>query len=884
MRISSFLRFLLYVVVFLSSISFVFSTCAQTPSHFEITSGGNSVGEYSIGEQVHIKANLEESPLEIVAVYESSEPQCFENSQDMRMRLTSSSTSTQAQNYVGEQVNASTYENRFSFQYSPEGVVLENYFQMQYSLQGQDFKNGVKFFPDNSKPKISVSNSVNKTVVPGTNVSFEYSIKDDKSGLRSVFVGAEEKTLQDLKVYDGEFSEVLEETKSFVIRATDRVGHQAVKNINLVVDESGPSFSNFENLGYDYDGVRRTFDFSIIVEDEDFSQQDSIENLITADLKEGQSGLNGLSNPNSCESLGNNRFDCVWEKVEITASQTQDKTIVISGQDSLGNKGFQSFTKSIFVDTNSPEIADFYVENKKGKKNIISGYGSEVKVVLEINDQSLDEGMSVYPQFDIIDSDSITENYCGPNCYSWDISSQLSQYKGQGRSSVPFIITVADVYGNVQEKTLNVTIDNTMPELQNLTFKELSDVKDGVLKSNERIDIEAVFKESNFDSESIYGNFVGITADPSANKVKPQDCRNIEDNTYKCMFQGITLAKGPFERNATVVIEDDAGNRAVEKLELEVLGMSEGELPVPYAINDTPIINPLNRNKVMQANQESPKVEAWFEGEIISLNNNSNFEIVNYRLESCSDSFVGGYLTLDSNSPRLYPYEEQTALNTENISEFSLRATVGGHDNPEELQDMELNCTMFVLFRDDDTLYEPGIPLNFTMEFSFYDLPRGDLLRANAADLKEKIEDTRVLGSKFDEVFEIYNTLSQVCNGLSTIGSVFASAKQGWDFVSNNLKRNALTYGTGKAMDEAGTPTQGTLSELGFSPDGPASKFCRYLTCDLGTIPATTDLLNSVNGGISNWMCSGASTPGSNSDSTSSETQSTASQEGGGEE
>lgn len=847
--------FSIVVAIIFSTIS-VFSSCSLQPSYFEVTSNNNELGTFAQQESVFINANIEQAPLSITAVYTGDEPSCFTQASDVKFKLTSTAPAQEAQNLEEIQVNVTTYEYRFTKTYQEEGLILSenSYYQLQYSLQGETFRNSLIFRADSSKPQISITNFENRTYSPGDVVEFTYEIQDERSGLSSAFLGTTPLNITNSRSpIVGSYSEVVEESKSILLRATDNTGLSANKRVIIKVDDEGPEFSNFKNLGYSYNGIQRTLSFSIQIEDESLEEFDLASRVQTQVSKSGVFAQ--LQGPTSCREIEDQVFECVWEDVVITAANSQDVDITFLVDDIRGNMGQTSESLSLFIDRSEPEVTTFKVENSKtSRDNIISGFtDADFEILLRVEDESLDQGPRVYSNFDILSDQGVDDYiYCGVGCFKWDISDVTQLYQTDTREKVNFSVTVADLYGNQVTQVQSIIIDNAKPQVFNSSYLENSQVKDGVIKSGEQIDIGVEFFEPHFEEETIYGNFVAITGDSSENNEQAR-CREIEEDTYRCFFEDVKVGSGPFIRNATIVIEDDAGNRAIENLPIEVLQLRDGDIPTSFTIDDMAILNPLNRN-VMTAIGEGGVETAWFEGEITSLD--SSYSIVNYELRSCNESFVGGFLSLKTNSPSLYPYVTKTQLNSENISEFVLKVELSGHSNPQDLQEMQLQCEMFILFRDDTTLYEPGIPVNFTLNFSFYDMPRETLLRAHALDLKEKIEDSQMLGDTFTTVFDAYNMLSTVCNTLSTVGSTYGALKQGLDIVSNSFKAGTFTYPIGKAMDEGLTPLQGALSEIGFAPGGITERFCSYLACDYGTLPATTDILESMNSVVGNQICS----------------------------
>lgn len=845
------LRIVLYLVICLGFSTAVFSNCVQEPSYFELDSGSNSLGTFERGDLAYVHGDLEDNPLSINAVFENSQESCYSDSQSMEVRLGTSQSIT-ADDVFEEQKNATTYLSSFEFLFS--GFPLQSPTTMQYSLNEEDFSTALNIAPDNQNPRIEFSDDVNTTYSPGEEVLFTYTIEDSKSGLSSANIDSDIDS-NDLDVtnkssYQGEFSEVLDESKQIRIDAWDRVGNSAVETVTIEVDNQGPQITDFSNMGFAYNGATRTVSFSTQIEEENFENPDSIEQYVSAEESDSQV-LSNINRPTECEKQEDGVYRCVWDDIVITAEETTDIQLQIQAEDTFGNTNSQQFSTTIFIDNQNPEIERFEVINGRDERNIISGFGDNTTIYLEYSDQTV-ETTSVDTNFDIMDG--VDSKNCGLGCVEWDISNQLEKYQGDARDEIPLSVVVSDEFDNVIQETINITLDNAKPTIENTSIEERDQVRDGVYKSGENIDITVTFTEEHFDEEKVIGLFDRITGDNRDRGISASRCREIEEDNYKCYFENIELATGHFTRNATIIVDDNAGNRAVEDIEIEVLQLNDDDVPTAFTIDDIEILNPLNRN-VFVMDEGSASVPAWFEGEISRLED--SYEIVNYEFNQCNTSFVGGQLPFKENSPNLYPEPTRTTFNSDNLSEFILRANIGSESSVSynTLQDSQVDCSISLLFRDDTTLYEPNINLNFTLNFSFYDLPRNNQLRAQAESLKEDIEDANRLGETFDDTYEIYNTLNNVCSTISTVGSLWGSLKTVWDPSSNSFKANPLTYGIGKSMDEASNPTQGAISELGFAKDGYVNTICGYLTCELGTLDVTENFLENRNQDMGKLIC-----------------------------
>jgi hypothetical protein len=153
-----------------------------------------------------------------------------------------------------------------------------------------------------------------------------------------------------------------------------------------------------------------------------------------------------------------------------------------------------------------------------------------------------------------------------------------------------------------------------------------------------------------------------------------------------------------------------------------------------------------------------------------------------------------------------------------------------------------MKCELSVLKRASQKLY-PAEIVDFNVVFDFYDVPRGELLRAHAQKIYDMTEDITWIGGWFDTIYGLYDVLSSLCNIVSSGTSLISAVSEAWTLFS--ISMDAFSGSISKPItiqgDRVVYGAQGGMSNL-FSCDAPANKglgcfvkkACDWVTCRNG--------------------------------------------------
>jgi len=212
---------------------------------------------------------------------------------------------------------------------------------------------------------------------------------------------------------------------------------------------------------------------------------------------------------------------------------------------------------------------------------------------------------------------------------------------------------------------------------------------------------------------------------------------------------------------------------------------------------------------------------------------------------------------------KLYPDDFIVNFGQEDLTDFTIKVDLANHQNTPDLNNKAMGCTMTVLYRDNTTIYRPGQDINFTLGFSFYDIPRGDLLEANAKKILEVIDEAETIGSWFDTTYSVYTTMASVCNGLYSARGITSTFSSVVSSVQIILASTLDNYDGGLTSGFLGQGSHGTNGVLGTLTDekGVVSKVCGYVTCrnggllgELGDVPGFGKLVE-VQNGLAGSVC-----------------------------
>ena len=836
------MKILISLFAFILSFLIV-NSCSLEPVGINVQSGSVSLGSFSPSNSIYIKDNFEENPLKIEFVFENSQEECLTQVEQVQLRLfptgallDSNAVSTQLDSSSGLYITKAYFE--FDFASSLPSAFTSEYFIS--SSESQISQGTITFIIDNAAPTIHISKTPSDNfLAPNTSINIVYEIADSGAGLKSILVNSQRIMLTGNKTYSGVISENLFNSKTFSIEAEDMLGFKNQAQVSFKIDNTAPVISNIIK-SYTFDGEQK-ISFSIDVTDDSFNNSDFISVIglfgqINSDYENGRVG--------NCVRQDNFTYTCSWNNLVIDLEETKRVNVGFIAFDQVGNNNTITRQEEIFIDNDGPKIVEFYTQNELGVKNVFSANSKEVLIKLELEDDSLilnpDFKLTLFERFDKIPR---IEPFCTKvskriSCV-YNITNYLNLYSSEESKTLQFDLVVTDVFSNPSQKTINVTLDNTLPIITNIELIETQAIKDGIVTSGEVINFRLLIEEDNlFDVSNhfVYGDFSLIDF-REGQENKKAVCSRFNQTHTRCDFNGIRAENGYFLRNVSFYVSDIAGNSVTESKEVEVLKIGD-EVVSSYRIRNIDTLNPLNRNVALKSSSS-----AWFEGKLELVDPNPEIRLVNFQIQSCNERGLNPILVIDY---QMFPQDIVIARNSEKEMGVTLRVDLRDHNNINDLNDKTMNCTVSILKRDDTQIYPPEL-VTFNLNFKFFDLPRGSLLEAHAQNVLDMIDEAMWLGDWFDSLYGIYSLLDNICTVVNTGTGLITTISNAWYYMSVALKAFPATEEMTIPINEGIFNLDGTFSKILFDDDSYIRKACDWVTCRNGG-----HLLGAMNGSIEN--------------------------------
>lgn len=841
------LLYILCILIFGTNI--VFSACLSEPTSITVTSGGNVLGPFTNGDLVYILPDLNTAPLKIEFTFENTQDSCFTNENDMTIKLFPTGSEVNADTLTTSQ-QSGKFISKFAVTYNIDFEITSS-FTTTYSVQSQgnsEFVGTVNFEIDNNAPNIDSINILptNKLVKKGDQITIDYTVSDFKSGLKSV--GITGGTVFSKTFTNGEtsFSQTYQDdptsTKTYYLSISDNLGHIKLINTTFVVDAAGPTISNL-NQTYSFINGKQYVTFTTRLTDESFSITTDIPSIV-GDFSQINPSFNSLSG--SCSRNSDNTYTCSFSSIEIKLGSTSNVNLIFTTSDSVGNVKSTTKTVEVRYDKDAPKILESGIINSNGVQNIVSPTDFNTSVKLKFQDESIKTNGAI----------TITENFGSitapePQCTfiqdigncEWKLGSLVNNLNGKKNETFQILLT--DHFSNSKLVTIQFKIDNKPPVLNDLKLVETESIKDGIIKSGERIEFQAIITDDNLFSNNyfVYGDFGDIDFRTGKEKVQGA-CTPFNQSATSCRFIDIVVENGYMKRNVTFNISDAAGNKIIVPYEVEIFKISD-ETFSSYRIRDVNTINPINRNILLKTS-----VKAWFESDL-ELQGSSDIKIINYQIQGCNESSLDPFIIVKYG---MFPDDIIINNGQANIEDFAIFVELRQHGNINDMGGLvQLNCKMSVLKRDNTQIY-PAELVDFNLYFKFYDMPREDLIKAHATTILQKIDETKFVGDWFDTVYDTYYIFKNICSvvseGTGTLNSVeniLLEARLLMD-----LKGNAIKYtGYGELIlqesDQVGKQSTITSELNKAGPYKAVQAFCGMVTCQLdktivGALGGFTDI------------------------------------------
>lgn len=857
-------------------INIVFSVCNFEPVFVEVRSGVNTVGNFNSGDDVFVKPDFQTNPLKLTFTFNNTDNGCFDTQSDVKFLLFSAGSEVNSDSIVTTAYNNNSYYiTKAIFTFNPT-ITLSSALRSTYNVKNTN-TGFFMFYPDSEKPQISYVASPLKTIYgPNEIITINYEANDAGSGIKYIrFQNAysENINLNGVQTYSGNINLTLDSSKSLNIVVEDMLGNSYSEIKSFVVDSNAPTFNNFKKV-YSFRNSIRYASFEITVSDLSFNYTNTAPVVYANFATMNPSYSNAQGN---CLRSSNNTYICSWNDLIINIDSTQNIDIKFNLTDSLSNSAIITQNTEIFVDKSGPEILEFYLQNSYGQSNIFRPTDNDTRVYLKLKDSSfafnsLPRIVYVFDKISMISpicSKNVNDN-TEINCI-WSLGNSIQQYQNSNNQTIVFSVIVSDEYLNSQRANITITIDKSKPLFNSVELFETESIKDGVIKSAEIFNFKVFLNEENLLVNGSYNVYAKLSSiDVSKVSDTQGNCQRYNETTVQCDFTNIVARNGYVNTSAVFYAIDSAGNYNNISYKLEILKIGN-ETPDAFRVIDNNkynlgsnenllLLNPINRDTL-----KSNGVNVWFKGKLVPIDSNSKYTLVNYALKDCSWSDANPII---SNKESIFKSRDNMVIYQKaGDDEFALKVELHNHPNYNDMNDIYMNCTFGVVKRDNQTIYGTNIgnaeEVKFKLKFSFYANPRGDLLKANAAKVLEKIEETESLGSWFDTTYKIYNVFNQVCNVVSTAGGMINGVVSVYNGVQA-IATGCDAYAAGGCTGPGGKSLQfakGEIFRMITDKDSYISKACDWVRCNNGaTILGGGEIMNQITQ-FNDYACSFASTP-----------------------
>jgi hypothetical protein len=832
--------FLVFSLIFIFIFSFVninAVSCNYQPISIKVFSGDDYVGD-ALFDTIYIKNSLNDYPLKLEFYFENGIPNCFNSKDDLKFGLLSGHNKVSANSYF-ENEKDGIYRTLFVFDLSAQ-ISFRNYFSATYFVKNDVYVNTIRFNLDSSKPIFDFLeiSPIKDIYSSNDNISLRFKVTDSQSGLSKVKISGiinEVFDFENNKSFSFEKIFALSNKENLKIEVVDKSLNSDIKNFTFLIDDEPPEVvdSNLINsYEFDYSSKTTYVNIKAILKDKSFNVYDKINDKIIFDL--GQINSNYSSIFPNCEKISNDYFSCEVLKVPISFNSTRDVNIKISVSDILGNNAEYSYTKKIFVDKTPVEIIKFDLINGIGRNNIFSGYDNYSYIYLKFKDDSLsskENNPKIITNFghlrDLRGNCSYDYIKKEGEC-TWPLKENSRLFLGEESGVFLISVRIIDSYLNPTESVKEVKYYNLFPQLDSFDIIETSDIKDGVFSSGEEVQFLIRFYRGDFgtiDNFNLSLNLSQITNDDAmANKISDL-CRDYDNEIIECYFNNIILKDGYVNGTITGKLTNLVGLTLKFNKSIEILNISDEErkdFESGLVFNS---LNPIERNALKETD-----MDIWYEGNFELVSPNNDLKIINFQLQNCEESTLNPLL-FTSEGFSLYPDDVVLVNSSTNLEDvkFVLKSGIRRHENFNDMNDKFFNCTFAILKRDNTTIYSPEL-VNYSFKISFYNLPRGDLVKAYANDLLEDIKDVESTTGWFGDLYDIYSTLNTLCGAYYQVLTLVSIFSQIWTPTSYVLHSNPLTIGTAMAIDQTTYTSQEKTSTL----DKIMRPMCSFVTCENG--------------------------------------------------
>jgi hypothetical protein len=813
------------ILTLLSLLLSTYAACLTSPSSISVSSGSISFDDINPSQKIFVKRNLEQDPLQFQFTYENTDPSCFSANTDMSMQLFPFGATSIADSLVTSQENG-IESSTFIFNFQLEQNIT-NPFTSRFSgatSDGESISGTLSLATENTPPEFllfSVQPNI-QTIKKGEEISIDFIVQDTESLLSQITItgtGIETTSFEDGQLtFEGSILETLESSQSFFIRARDRLGLETTQQVNFIIDGTGPQIRDIQGVVFQ-NSNQKFLKLEAKIEDSSFSEAGA-QGSLSADFSSLGSNI-GVRDA-SCFEASETILQCEFNPIPISLAESQVVNIPLTATDALGNELSTTHPFDLLVDTNSAEILEFKLVNSQGIENLLSPSDSGSFIRLVFKDESIGQAQSpvIIENFGTLPfvtrecSSSGTTITC-----TWQLGNSVQVYANNPLDEI-YSVRVRDAFSNEIEESFTVSVDNQGPVVDRVEIIETESIKDGIFKSGERVNFQVFFEDNNFFPEGrALGDFSELDFRAGLD-AKLGTCSQFSTELIRCDFNNIIFENGHFVRDVTFTLIDSSGNSVEEVQEVEVLRISD-EVVSSFRIQEIDITNPINRKVLL-----STSADAWFEGRIEKIDD--EMEIINYQLTGCTENDLDPLLLL-----RFGLFPEDIVINTEDedVNDFVVKVEMKDHPNILDMNDKSMTCTISILKRDSENVF-PAELVDVQLNFEFFDIPRSNLIKAQAESILVDIEATEYLGGYFADIYDIYAIFSNVCGLLNGGVGVLSSASNVITGVQYMMAGFPATKAAASAAGVATYGTESKLSELVHFED--IKKICSYATCENG--------------------------------------------------
>ena len=429
-----------------------------------------------------------------------------------------------------------------------------------------------------------------------------------------------------------------------------------------------------------------------------------------------------------CTSVEDNLILCKWP-IELTPVTGGSKNIIITADDTSGNKENVTISRILSLDDKGPAIESLATATTKGSQSLAKPSGNTVIAVFEEA-----TGLSAEQVFLHIGSSKVNAKLCSKTT-NWACEWDNINFGSSGKMSIESDTTDILMNAVSDSKSVSVAIDSKAPVLKGMNISPVDGTTPafpGFFKIGDKI---AVF--ANLTEE----NDVFATADFSKfitdAKQVPGSCEVIQADEKVCTWQTDSIN---LEANDAITFNfsDNAGNALIITKPLKTFGLEEAAVPDFWT-------NTLQCSPSTIDRQIGPLINQRTFCQVALRQKNST--------KPASTVFIGLNDECNADKPIV---ESVEAFNTETGSTSPIIKITLKKDN-FEIDNATISCSLKIFSKigsTSDITKNPEIE-NVKIGLEFFNLPLGEV----SEEVQRKIDDAK---KDAEGIWKLIGTLNKL--------------------------------------------------------------------------------------------------------------------------